>query len=184
MAAGAAIAASPAASLARSLSRRTAPRIAIVGAGLAGLRCAHMLWNESPGGPIAATVYEANPERAGGRCWTLRDYFQNGLETEHGGSFLNSNQKAVRRLAAKLGLQEEVVDGGDLPQGEEVFFIDGAPLHRGGSERRLGRGRLCGVQPGHARRRNLQRAKPGWTPCPCPNGSKARRSVRTAASEG
>jgi monoamine oxidase len=126
LAAGAALAHTPAAALARHAARRTAPRIAIVGAGLAGLRCAHMLWTESPSAPLAATVYEAEPARAGGRCWTLRDYFADGLITEHGGSFLNSNQRAVRGLAAKLGLREEIVDGGDLPTGEEVFYIGGA----------------------------------------------------------
>jgi monoamine oxidase len=112
--------------MARRLSGRSAkPRIAIVGAGLAGLRCAHMLWTQSNGAPVPSTVYEANPDRAGGRCWTLRDFFADGLITEHGGSFLNSNQTPVRRLAATLGLKLEVVDGGDLPRGDEVFFIDG-----------------------------------------------------------
>jgi monoamine oxidase len=126
LAAGALLARSPTASLARAaLARPSAPRIAIVGAGLAGLRCAHMLWN-NPGAPLAATLYEANPERVGGRCWTLRGFFDHGLECEHGGSFLNSNQTAVRNLAAQLGLTEEVVDGGDLPRGEEVFLIGGA----------------------------------------------------------
>jgi monoamine oxidase len=126
LAAGAMLAGSPAAALARSLSRRPAqPRIAIVGAGLAGLRCAHMLWTQSPGAPVSSTVYEANPNRAGGRCWTLRHFFAGGLITEHGGSFLNTNQTAVRRLAARLGLREEVVNGGDLPNGQEVFLIDG-----------------------------------------------------------
>lgn len=125
-AATAALAASPTATLARALSRRTAPRIAIVGAGLAGLRCAHMLWTAAPGGSLASTVYEANDERAGGRCWTLRGFFDAGLESEHGGAFLNSNQRAVRRLASSLGLDQEVVDGGELPQGEEVYFLDGA----------------------------------------------------------
>lgn len=126
VAAGAVLAGSPAASFARALTKQPSRRVAIVGAGLAGLRCAHMLWTAKPGEPIASTVYEANPERVGGRCWTLRDFFAGGLETEHGGSFINSNQTAVRRLAAQLGLQEEILDGGDLPQGEEVFFIDGA----------------------------------------------------------
>jgi monoamine oxidase len=126
LAAAAALAGNPADALARRVSRAAAkPRIAIVGAGLAGLRCAHMLWTRHPDAPIRSTVYEANPDRAGGRCWTLRDFFADGLITEHGGSFLNSNQTAVRRLAARLGLKEEVVDGGDLPRGDEVFFIDG-----------------------------------------------------------
>ena len=127
LSAGALLAAGPAAGLARRLVRRDPPRVAIVGAGLAGLRCAHRLWTESPAAPIAASVYEANPERAGGRCWTLRDFFADGLQTEHGGSFLNSNQTAVRALAAKLGLSEEVVNGGDLPSGEETYLIDGRP---------------------------------------------------------
>jgi monoamine oxidase len=125
-AAGATLAGGPASALARGVSRsRARPRIAIVGAGLAGLRCAHMLWTQSPGAPVRSTVYEANPDRAGGRCWTLRGFFAEGLITEHGGSFINSGQTAVRRLAAKLGLKQEVVSGGDLPRGEEVFFIDG-----------------------------------------------------------
>jgi monoamine oxidase len=124
--AGAALAGSPAYAFARRLSQaRAQPRIAIVGAGLAGLRCAHMLWTQSHGRRVSSVVYEANPDRAGGRCWTLRDFFANELTTEHGGSFLNSGQTHVRGLAKRLGLEQEVVDGGDLPRGDEVFFIDG-----------------------------------------------------------
>lgn len=123
LAAGAVLAHGPARALA--VRRPGAPRIAVVGAGLAGLRCAHVLWT-NPGQPLAASVYEANANRAGGRCWTLRDFFAGGLLTEHGGAFLNTDQTAVRALAAHLGLQEEVMDGGDLPSGEEVFFLDGA----------------------------------------------------------
>jgi monoamine oxidase len=126
LAAGAALARSPAAALAFGIAKLQAhPRIAIVGAGLAGLRCAHMLWTQSPGDPVVATVYEANPDRAGGRCWTLRDYFSGALVTEHGGSFLNSDQTAIRSLATRLGLKQVVVNGGDLLRGDEVFFIDG-----------------------------------------------------------
>jgi len=104
----------------------SAPRIAIVGAGLAGLRCAHQLWTAAPGGPIASTVYEANPDRAGGRCWTLRGFFEADLITEHGGQLIDSNHRAVRRLAAQLGLAEEVANGGNLGSGEETHWIDGA----------------------------------------------------------
>jgi monoamine oxidase len=127
LAAAAALARTPAAgAFAPGRAHAGAPRIAIVGAGLAGLRCAHRLWTESPAGPVAASVYEANPERSGGRCWTLRDFFAGGLSTEHGGSFLNSDQTAVRGLAARLGLAEEIVNGGDLLSGEEVYLIGGA----------------------------------------------------------
>ena len=126
LAAGAALAANAAAALAFRISKlQLRPRIAIVGAGLAGLRCAHMLWTQSPGDPVSSTVYEANPDRAGGRCWTLRDFFAGGVITEHGGSFLNSDQTSIRRLASQLGCKQVVVNGGDLPRGDEVFFIDG-----------------------------------------------------------
>jgi monoamine oxidase len=120
--AGATLAASPAASLAR---RRHAPRIAIVGAGLAGVRCAHLLWT-NPRSALASTVFEANGSRAGGRCFTLRGFFDGGLITEHGGAFIDTTHVAIRALAASLGLHEEVVNGGDLPSGDDIYFIDGA----------------------------------------------------------
>jgi monoamine oxidase len=122
----------PPRSFAASARRRaphSRPRIAIVGAGLAGVRCAHLLWT-NPNGAIASTIYEANASRAGGRCWTLRGFFGGQLNTEHGGSFIDTRHLAIRRLAASLGLQEEVVDGGDLPSGEEIYFIDGAYYRR------------------------------------------------------
>jgi monoamine oxidase len=100
-------------------------RIAIVGAGLAGLRCAHMLW--TGGSRIASTVYEADTTHLGGRCWSLRGYFQNGLVGEHGGAFINHDETAIRSLAKTLGLKEEVVNGGDLLSGEEIYWFDGKP---------------------------------------------------------
>ncbi len=133
--AGAALAAHPSFARARSLggagrvnappTSPAAPRIAIVGAGLAGVRCAHELWTQA-GTPLAATIYEANAQRAGGRCWSLRDFFGAGSVTEHGGSFIDTAHIAMRRLVAQLGLELERVDGGDLRQGEEIYFVDGA----------------------------------------------------------
>ena len=104
----------------------SAPRVAIVGAGLAGLRCAHLLWTESDGRErVRSTIYEGQRERIGGRCWTLRDFFSDDHVTEHGGAFLDSNQHAALNLAARLGLRLEVFNGGDLPHGSEVFWFDG-----------------------------------------------------------
>jgi monoamine oxidase len=117
-----AAAASPAVTDASRRAGGSGPRVAIVGAGLAGLSCASSLWHRPH--PIASTVYEANPGRVGGRCWSLRDYFDDGLIGEHGGAFINSDQHQIRRLAASLGLQEEVVHGGDLLTGEEVYYFD------------------------------------------------------------
>jgi monoamine oxidase len=122
--AGAAVAASPVSSAAINALRRPAPRVAIVGAGLAGLRCAHLLWTGRPRQPVAATVYEANAERAGGRCWTLRDFFASG-PAEHGGAFIDTTHLALRRLVGRLGLQQEVVNGGDLATGQDIYWIDG-----------------------------------------------------------
>jgi monoamine oxidase len=102
----------------------TAPRIVIVGAGLAGLRCAHRLWTASPA--LRSTVYEAATDHIGGRCWSLRGFFANGLVAEHGGSFINDDESAIRELATSLGLEEVAVNGGDLPGHDEVFWIDGA----------------------------------------------------------
>jgi monoamine oxidase len=103
-------------------SRSGQPRIAVVGAGLAGLRCSHWLWTRHR---IASTLYEGHPERIGGRCWSLRDYFSNGLITEHGGAFIDSNQYAALDLAAELGLELEDYNGGELSGLPEVYWFNG-----------------------------------------------------------
>jgi monoamine oxidase len=124
--AGAGLALGPAAQALASTrqgSSRHQPRIAVVGAGLAGLRCSHLLWTRHG---IRSTLYEGHPERIGGRCWSLRDYFSNGLITEHGGAFIDSNQYAALNLAAELGLQLEDYNGGELIGLPEVYWFDGA----------------------------------------------------------
>ncbi len=118
---------------------------------------------------MLSTVYEANAERAGGRCWTLRDYFTNGLITEHGGQLINTDQTALRGLAHSLGLEEEVVNGGDLLVGDEVFFIDGAYYL-------LSEANADWEQFGFrafrdaARELRTEAGARGWTRCRCRNG--------------
>ena len=132
-AAGAAVAIGPLSRTERALASthvaRNAPRIVIVGAGLAGIRAAHDLWTGAGGNPggIASTVYEADLTHLGGRCWSLRDYFSNGLIGEHGGAFINSDQRATRSLADALGLEQERVNGGALPGLSDIYWYGGRP---------------------------------------------------------
>ncbi len=96
------------------------PRIAIVGAGLAGLRCAHRLWTERG---LVSTIYEA-PDAVGGRCRTLRGFFSDGQLVEQGGQFVSSEHRAMRRLVAQLGL--DLADVNRYPKGtKDVYFVDG-----------------------------------------------------------
>ncbi|MBM3962182.1 MAG: hypothetical protein FJ306_09830 [Planctomycetes bacterium] len=53
--------------LGRARARKATERVAVVGAGLAGLTCSHRLRQRG----VLAEVYEASP-RLGGRCWTRR----------------------------------------------------------------------------------------------------------------
>ena len=97
------------------------PRVVIVGAGLAGLRCADLLWSKQQ---VLSAIYDADDTHIGGRCWSLRGFFGGGLVGEHGGAFIDSTQHPIRRLAADLGLQEERINGGDLRTGVDVYWVN------------------------------------------------------------
>ena len=78
---------------------RTAARVVIVGAGLAGIAAAYQLHRVG----VASTVYEAR-ERLGGRCWTARG-FADGQTAEHGGEFIDTRHVHLRQLVRELGLE-------------------------------------------------------------------------------
>ena len=92
--------------------------VGIVGAGLAGLMCAHELRRR---GVKQVTIYEA-ADRAGGRIWTLRDYFPAQV-AERGAELIDSKHKVMRRLARSFNLRLE-----DLSKqpGDLTFFFGGA----------------------------------------------------------
>ena len=82
-------------------SARLAPRVVVIGAGLAGLGCAYRLWHRHG---IRSQVYEFNADRIGGRLRTLHGFFEAGQYTEQHGEFISSEHTAVRQLAASFGL--------------------------------------------------------------------------------
>jgi monoamine oxidase len=92
------------------------PQIAVVGAGLAGLTCAYRLQQAG----YYAKVYEANAERIGGRCWTIRS-FPDGQIAEHGGELIDQGHTAMRQLSQELGFTLDNLLQAQ-PNGTEDFF--------------------------------------------------------------
>ena len=100
-------------------------RIAIVGAGLAGLSAAHEL-RKTYG--LHADVYEGNT-RVGGRCFSSRGHFAQGQIAEHGGELIDTDHHAIRRLAQELGLTLDDVLAA-VPSGTEALYMfNGRPYN-------------------------------------------------------
>ena len=96
------------------------PHIAVVGAGLAGLTCAYRLQQAG----YYATVYEANPERIGGRCWTIRS-FAEGQIAEHGGELIDQGHTAMRQLSQELGFTLDNLLQAQPNGTEDFFYVNG-----------------------------------------------------------
>jgi monoamine oxidase len=78
----------------------TAPRVVVVGAGLAGLSAAYQLKKAG----YTAQVFEAST-RLGGRCWSYNhNEFASGQVSEHGGELIDQNHTQIRQLVQELGL--------------------------------------------------------------------------------
>jgi monoamine oxidase len=79
----------------------TAPRIAIVGGGIAGLNAALTLADKG----FASTVYEASTDRVGGRMHSDRTgYWLKGQVSEWCGELIDSDHVTIRHLAQRFGL--------------------------------------------------------------------------------
>jgi monoamine oxidase len=108
--------------LAKAAHGATAPRIVVVGAGLAGLTCAYRLKQAG----YTAQVYEAHPSRVGGRCWSDRTSW-GGQVTEHGGELIDQGHTAMRHLANELGFTLDNLLQGEQNGTEDFYWFDGAP---------------------------------------------------------
>ncbi|MEV6973487.1 NAD(P)/FAD-dependent oxidoreductase [Kitasatospora sp. NPDC093806] len=117
-------AAEPAAAPARFTG--AAPRVAIVGAGIAGLNAALTLADKG----VAATVYEANPGRIGGRMYSgggpsHPGLWQNGQVSEYGGELIDTGHHTVRQLCRRFGLATADVADAYGSQAEQHFRFGG-----------------------------------------------------------
>jgi monoamine oxidase len=108
------------ASCERSLPQLPKVKVAVVGAGLAGLRAATILVKRG----IDVQVYEGSA-RAGGRVLSAPDMLVRGAVAELGGEFIDSTHADMLSLAQAYGL--DVVDLESLPNADhvEVLFFDG-----------------------------------------------------------
>lgn len=100
----------------------TGARVAVVGAGLAGLSAT---WALKQAG-VEATLFEGST-RLGGRCWTIRSVFVDGQIAEHGGEFIDSGHDAIRALVADLGLRLDDVLAAQPAGTMPLYWFDGEP---------------------------------------------------------
>jgi monoamine oxidase len=114
-----------------------APRVAIVGAGIAGLSAAVALRDRG----VRATIYEAQ-SRVGGRMHSETTFWGNGQVSEYGGELIDSDHTRIQALAKRYGLTLTDVLAG-VPAGaqqtifqhghyypEKQLFADFRPVYR------------------------------------------------------
>lgn len=98
-----------------------APRVIVIGAGLAGLCAADSLARAG----IRADVFEASP-RLGGRCYSERNVFADGQVAERGGELIDTGHAEIRALAAALQLELDDLTAAEAADAQSVVrFADG-----------------------------------------------------------
>jgi monoamine oxidase len=95
-------------------------RIAIVGAGIAGLNAALTLHDAG----VASTVYEAS-DRVGGRMHSDTTSWLNGQTSEHCGELIDTGHKTIRGLAKRFGLPLANLHAAELSGSTDTYFFNG-----------------------------------------------------------
>ncbi|MGZ8908302.1 MAG: flavin monoamine oxidase family protein, partial [Methylobacter sp.] len=97
-----------------------APRIAIIGAGIAGLNAAYQLKKAG----CRATVYEAR-SRIGGRMLSAK--LDNGLVVDLGAELINTDHADMLTLVKELGIElfDRLEDTAKLPFPKEAYYFIG-----------------------------------------------------------
>jgi monoamine oxidase len=113
--------AAPATAASAAPAIAAAPRIAVVGAGIAGLTAALTLHDAG----LRCTLYEANPGRVGGRMYTQRDHWAYGQTSEIGGELIDTSHKKMLELCRRFSLPVEDFLGGGPNGAEEVLWFNG-----------------------------------------------------------
>jgi monoamine oxidase len=123
---GGAIALGGPAALARNAWAASAPRVVIVGGGIAGLTTALMLQDKG----VYSEIYESSG-RVGGRMhsdWTEfgNGFWDNGQQAELCGELIDSNHKTILQLAQRFSLRTVDLLGAQPNGSEDTYWIFGA----------------------------------------------------------
>ena len=97
------------------------PRIAIVGAGIAGLACALKLADAG----VPSTLYEAS-SRVGGRIFSNDSgYWQNQQVSEWCGELIDTDHVTMQALATRFGLALDDLLAAQPSDSEDTYFLNG-----------------------------------------------------------
>lgn len=111
----------------KSANQPSREKIVVIGGGLAGLTAMHELLRRGQN----VWLYEAD-ERYGGRIRSGKNPFGRGW-FNHGGTFIDSDQRELHRYLTKIGLHNRLFGWEDIPQlkgrqflqkknGKDIFF--------------------------------------------------------------
>jgi monoamine oxidase len=104
-----------------ALAAKSAPTVAIVGGGIAGLTCALKLRDKG----IASTVYEASG-RAGGRMFSNTNYWDQGQVSEWCGELIDTGHETIQALAARFGLPLDDLHGAEPGGSQDTYKLFGS----------------------------------------------------------